>query len=121
MKPSILRPQRTHPAGLLADESETGEGALRRLNRLPRRGEACHRSAVTPDLDAARDILRRTYGHADFRGLQAPVITEILAGRSAVAVLPTGGGKSVCYQIPSLISAISGETTRPTPGRMSDG
>ena len=58
-------------------------------------------SAGTP-LDAARAILRRTFGHADFRGLQAGVIGEVLAGRSALAVLPTGGGKSLCYQIPSL-------------------
>jgi ATP-dependent DNA helicase RecQ len=49
-------------------------------------------------LDAARDLLRNTFGHADFRGLQAGVIGEILAGRSALAVLPTGGGKSLCYQ-----------------------
>jgi superfamily II DNA or RNA helicase len=47
-------------------------------------------------LDAARNVLRNTFGHADFRGLQAGVIGEILAGRSALAVLPTGGGKSLC-------------------------
>jgi ATP-dependent DNA helicase RecQ len=52
---------------------------------------------------AARDLLRRTFGHAEFRGLQAQVIAELLAGRSAMAVLPTGGGKSLCYQIPSLM------------------
>jgi ATP-dependent DNA helicase RecQ len=54
-------------------------------------------------LSAARDVLRHTFGHAEFRGLQAQVIDEILAGRNAMAVLPTGGGKSLCYQIPSLI------------------
>jgi hypothetical protein len=47
--------------------------------------------AVSQDgLDTARGVLRRTFGHADFRGLQARVIGEILAGRSALAVLPTG-------------------------------
>jgi ATP-dependent DNA helicase RecQ len=54
-------------------------------------------------LTAAREVLRRTFGHAEFRGLQADVIGEALAGRSAMAVLPTGGGKSLCYQIPSMI------------------
>ena len=54
-------------------------------------------------LSAARDVLRHTFGHAEFRGLQAEVIGEVLAGRNAMAVLPTGGGKSLCYQIPSLI------------------
>jgi len=54
-------------------------------------------------ITAARDVLRHTFGHAEFRGLQAAVIGEVLAGRNAMAVLPTGGGKSLCYQIPSLI------------------
>jgi len=54
-------------------------------------------------LDAARDLLRNTFGHADFRRQQAGVIGEVLAGRSAIAVSPTGGGKSLCYQIPSLV------------------
>jgi len=58
---------------------------------------------VTPRLDDAREILRRVFGHADFRGLQAAVVGEVLAGRNAVAILPTGGGKSVCYQVPALV------------------
>lgn len=60
-------------------------------------------SPAHPTLDDARATLRRVFGHADFRGLQAPVIDEILAGRHAMAVLPTGGGKSVCYQVPALL------------------
>jgi ATP-dependent DNA helicase RecQ len=54
-------------------------------------------------LDEATAILRRTFGHAAFRGLQAEVIAEVLAGRHALAVLPTGGGKSLCYQIPAMM------------------
>ena len=57
----------------------------------------------SPTLDDAREVLRTTFGHAEFRGLQAQVIAEVLAGRNAVAVLPTGGGKSLCYQIPALL------------------
>lgn len=59
--------------------------------------------AFDSPLDDAREVLRRTFGHAEFRGLQAGVIGEALAGRSALAVLPTGGGKSLCYQIPALL------------------
>jgi ATP-dependent DNA helicase RecQ len=59
-------------------------------------------SPSTP-LDEATAILRRTFGHAAFRGLQAEVIAEMLAGRHALAVLPTGGGKSLCYQIPAMM------------------
>jgi ATP-dependent DNA helicase RecQ len=71
-------------------------------------------------LEAARGELRRTFGHADFKGLQAPVITELLAGRNAVAVLPTGGGKSVCYQIPSLMRPGVGVVVSPLIALMSD-
>jgi ATP-dependent DNA helicase RecQ len=71
-------------------------------------------------LDQAREILRRTFGHADFRGLQADVIAEVLAGRSTLAVLPTGGGKSLCYQIPSLIRPGLGLVVSPLIALMAD-
>jgi ATP-dependent DNA helicase RecQ len=71
-------------------------------------------------LDQARDILRRVWGHADFRGLQADVIAEVLAERDALAVLPTGGGKSVCYQIPSLMRPGLGVVVSPLIALMAD-
>jgi ATP-dependent DNA helicase RecQ len=71
-------------------------------------------------LDAARGVLRRTFGHADFRGLQAGVIGEVMAGRSAMAVLPTGGGKSLCYQIPSLLRPGLGLVISPLIALMAD-
>ena len=71
-------------------------------------------------LDDARDVLRRTFGHADFRGLQAAVIGEVMAGRSAVAVLPTGGGKSLCYQIPSMLRPGLGLVVSPLIALMTD-
>ena len=82
------------------------------------RSDAHARGAA--DLEAARDILRRTFGHAEFRGLQVGVIEEILAGRSALAVLPTGGGKSLCYQIPSLIRSGLGLVVSPLIALMAD-
>jgi len=71
-------------------------------------------------LDQAREILRRVWGHPDFRGLQADVIEEMLAGRDALAVLPTGGGKSVCYQIPSLMRPGVGLVVSPLIALMAD-
>src|SRR5579862_2895876 len=71
-------------------------------------------------LDEARDILRRTFGNADFRGLQGDVIAEVLAGRSALAVLPTGGGKSLCYQIPSIVRPGLGLVVSPLIALMAD-
>jgi ATP-dependent DNA helicase RecQ len=75
---------------------------------------------VTPDLDEARETLRRVFGHAEFRGLQGEVIGEILAGRDALAVLPTGGGKSLCYQIPALLREGVGLVVSPLIALMSD-
>jgi len=71
-------------------------------------------------LDAAYNVLRNAFGHADFRGLQARVIGEILAGRSALAVLPTGGGKSLCYQIPALVRPGLGLVVSPLIALMAD-
>ena len=47
-------------------------------------------------------ILRGTFGFADFRGVQADVIERVMAGRHTLAVMPTGAGKSLCYQVPAL-------------------
>jgi ATP-dependent DNA helicase RecQ len=75
---------------------------------------------VTPNLEQARDTLRRIFGHADFRGMQASVVTEILAGRNVLAVLPTGGGKSVCYQVPAMLRTGVGVVVSPLIALMSD-
>ncbi|MET0294148.1 MAG: RecQ family ATP-dependent DNA helicase, partial [Phenylobacterium sp.] len=75
---------------------------------------------MTSGLDQAREVLRRTFGHADFRGLQAEVIGELLAGRSAMAVLPTGGGKSLCYQIPAMLRPGVGLVVSPLIALMTD-
>ena len=78
------------------------------------------RTISEPTLDAAREVLRATFGHSEFRGLQAGVIGEVLAGRNALAVLPTGGGKSLCYQIPSLVRPGIGLVVSPLIALMAD-
>src|SRR3989475_5251594 len=55
-------------------------------------------------LDAARAILSERFGHARFRVHQLKVLGPLLAGRNVLAVLPTGAGKSLCYQVPALLS-----------------
>ncbi|MDB5421763.1 MAG: ATP-dependent helicase RecQ, partial [Brevundimonas sp.] len=75
---------------------------------------------VTPGMDAARETLHRVWGHADFRGLQAGVVAEVMAGRDVLAVLPTGGGKSVCYQIPAILRRGLGLVVSPLIALMTD-
>ena len=54
-------------------------------------------------MDRARQVLTQTYGYPAFRGQQAEIVEAALAGRDCLVLMPTGGGKSLCYQIPSLV------------------
>ena len=60
-----------------------------------------------------RTVLRRTLGFPDFRPGQEPLVRAVLSGRDALGVLPTGGGKSVCYQVPAHV--LPGLTVVVTP------
>lgn len=56
-----------------------------------------------PCLDQARSALKKYFGYADFRPGQAGAIEAVISGRDALAVMPTGAGKSLCYQIPAIV------------------
>src|SRR5690606_31673417 len=77
-------------------------------------------TAAASDMARARAVLERVWGHADFRGLQAAVVAQVLAGRDVLAVLPTGGGKSVCYQIPAILRPGLGLVVSPLIALMTD-
>ncbi len=63
---------------------------------------------VPPSLGEARRVLVDVFGYPDFRPGQGEAIEAALSGRDAIVVLPTGSGKSLCYQIPALASARRG-------------
>ncbi|UOF90223.1 DNA helicase RecQ [Fodinisporobacter ferrooxydans] len=54
-------------------------------------------------LNAAQEILRKVYGYSTFREGQEKIINSILQKRDTLGIMPTGGGKSICYQIPALV------------------
>jgi ATP-dependent DNA helicase RecQ len=56
-----------------------------------------------PDLAAAQNLLRTVFGFAEFRAGQSEIIETVLAGRDVLAVMPTGSGKSLCFQLPALM------------------
>ena len=74
-------------------------------------------SGGRPDPD---EVLRRVFGYGAFRGPQAEIVAHVVAGGSALVLMPTGGGKSLCYQIPALCREGVGVVISPLIALMQD-
>ena len=61
----------------------------------------------------ALEILHRVFGYDSFRGQQAEIIQQVVSGGDALVLMPTGGGKSLCYQIPALVRPGTGVVISP--------
>ena len=68
----------------------------------------------------ALHVLRETFGYDTFRGAQADIVDHVVAGGDALVLMPTGGGKSLCYQIPSLLRPGTGVVVSPLIALMQD-
>jgi len=68
----------------------------------------------------ALEILHRVFGYEAFRGQQAAIVERVIEGGDALVLMPTGGGKSLCYQIPALVRAGTGVVISPLIALMQD-
>ncbi|MGG2462427.1 DNA helicase RecQ [Streptomyces sp. RGM 3693] len=76
--------------------------------------------AGAPGAGEAVQTLRRVFGYDAFRGDQQEIIEQVIGGGDAVVLMPTGGGKSLCYQIPSLVRPGVGVVVSPLIALMQD-
>ncbi len=68
----------------------------------------------------AAEILARVFGYESFRGDQQAIVDHVIQGGDALVLMPTGGGKSLCYQVPSLVRAGTGVVISPLIALMQD-
>ncbi|MGF3054444.1 DNA helicase RecQ [Microbacterium sp. YY-03] len=78
------------------------------------------RGVRAPQYATPIEALRSVYGYDAFRGDQAAAIDQVVAGGDAIVLMPTGGGKSVCYQIPALVREGTGLVVSPLIALMHD-
>lgn len=80
---------------------------------------SCHHAAI-PTMDAAHAVLEKVFGYKSFRSHQSKIVETVIGGGDALVLMPTGGGKSLCYQVPALVRNGTGIVISPLIALMHD-
>ncbi|PPH11668.1 DNA helicase RecQ [Rathayibacter sp. AY1C1] len=110
--PRVTEPTATAlPAPPLADPSAESRGGVRSdaASGAPGSGSS-----------EAQAILEKVFGYGSFRGEQQAIVEQVIGGGDAVVLMPTGGGKSLCYQIPAIVRPGTGVVVSPLIALMQD-
>ncbi|MEX2534655.1 MAG: RecQ family ATP-dependent DNA helicase, partial [Trueperaceae bacterium] len=81
---------------------------------------ATSENRASEDRARAQELLQRVFGYPEFKGPQAEIIEQVTGGGDALVLMPTGGGKSLCYQIPALLREGVGVVVSPLIALMQD-
>jgi ATP-dependent DNA helicase RecQ len=99
-----------------SDHEVTDATALAEVARVAHSADA----SGAADPSEAADVLRRVFGYDSFRGVQREIVDHVIAGGDALVLMSTGSGKSLCYQIPSLVRPGVGVVISPLIALMQD-
>jgi ATP-dependent DNA helicase RecQ len=122
---AALRGRRRFPTlqcgGLFSAGRQAGRYPVR-MQEFPHETEAWmdSRADEAPPPEDALGVLRRVFGHPDFRGQQRQIVEHVAGGQDALVLMPTGGGKSLCYQVPALLRAGTAIVVSPLIALMQD-
>ncbi|MDO9023857.1 DNA helicase RecQ [Zwartia sp.] len=90
------------------------------LSAIASASSSPHDPSSRPRELGAGEVLSRVFGYESFRGDQQAIVEHVIAGGDALVLMPTGGGKSLCYQVPALVRAGTGIVISPLIALMQD-